>query len=305
MSSKAPVAPWFQPKSKTQLFVVVGILLALIVAVWVGGLAWLKMKTAEMPAPFMQKATALYEERKYADAVALLTDSIAQIERSQGEQSMYLVKPLDLLATVGEAMKKEAEAEKQWRRAYEIRRKHLYPDHPEIIASGDKLGLCLMAESKYDEAEPLLKKSLAHREAYFGSDHKEIMRSLNNMAELNLARKKYAEAQAFAERAVKIGRSNIGLLPAAYPDSQRCLAAALAGQDKAEEAIPLYDAVVKAKEKLLPSAPHIPPKPDQISHGDFADLLKEYAAALRKAGKEKEAKAMETRAEQILRPPEK
>src|SRR5262249_54859100 len=157
----------------------VGVLLGIIVGAWVGGLAWLKMKTEEMPAPFMQKATALYEDRKYDEAVALLSDSIAQIEKSQGAQSMYLVKPLDLLATVTEAMKKESAAEGAWPRPYEIRRKHLYPDHPEIIASGDKLGLCLVAQAKYAEAEPLLKKSLAHREAYFGSEHKEIMRSLN------------------------------------------------------------------------------------------------------------------------------
>ncbi len=301
---KAPVAPWFQPKSKTQLFLVVGVLLTVIVGAWVGGLAWLRKKTGEMPAPFMQKSTALYEERRYDEAVALLTDSIAQIEKSQGAQSMYLVKPLDLLATVYDATKKQADAETQWRRAYDIRRKHLYPDHPEIIASGDKLGLCLIAEGKYADAEPLLKKSLAHREAYFGSDHKEIMRSLNNMAELHLAQKKYAEAQVFAERAVKIGRGSIGLLPAAFPDSQRCLAAALSGQEKYADAIPLYDAVLKAKEKLLPAAPHIPPKPDQISHVDFADLCKEYAAVLRKGGKEKEAKEMEARAAAALKPKE-
>jgi len=301
---KPPVAPWFQPKSKAQLSAVVSLLFAVIVGVWVGGLAWLKVKTADMPAPFMQKATNLFQERKFDEAAALLSDSIAQIEKSQGSETMYLVKPFDLLATVYEESKKDAEAEKLWRRSYDIRRKHLGPDHPESIGSGNRLGLCLISEGKYADAEPLLKKSLAHREAYYGADDPGVILSLNHMARLQLAQKKYAEAQAFADRAVKIGRGKVGLVPAAYPDSQRLLAAADAGLEKYDDAVPLYDAAVKAKARLLPEAPHIPPKPGQISHGDFAELCKEYAAVLRKAGKEKEAKELEAKAAAVLKPKE-
>jgi len=302
MTIKSPAAPWFQPKSKSQLFIIVGILLAAIVGMWAGGLAWLKVKSASLPPPVIQKATVLFEERKYDEAAGLLTDTIQQIEKSHGADSMYLVKPSDLLATVYGAMRKNAEAEAVWRRAYEIRRKHLGPDHPETLGSGDKLALCLIDEGKHADAEPLLKKSLSHREAYFGDDSESIMKSLNHMALLFLAQKKYAEAEPFASRAVKIGRNKIGLMPAPYPDSQRILGAVSAGLEKYDDAIPLYDAAIKSKAKLLPEAPHIPPKAGQISHGDFADLCKECAAVLRKAGKEKEAKAMEARAEASLKP---
>jgi len=302
---KPAVAPWFQPKSKAQLIVIVVVLLASIVGLWVGGLAWLKVKSSSLPPPVIQKATALYEERKYDEAVGLLLGSTEQIEKSYGPESMYLVKPSDLLATVYESMNKHAEAEKVWRRAYEIRRKNLGPDHTEAIGSGDKLGLCLIAQGKFADAEPLLKRSLAHLEAYFGDDNENIMRSLNHLAELYLPQKKYAEAQTYAERAVKIGRSKVGLMPAPYPDSQRLLGAALAGLEKYEDALPLYDGALKGKVKQLPEAAHIPPKPGQISHGDFADLCKEYAAVLRKAGKEKEAKEMESKAAEILKPKQK
>jgi tetratricopeptide (TPR) repeat protein len=300
--AKPAVAPWFQPKSKTQLILIVGVLLAAIVGIWVGGLAWLKVKSASLPPPVIQKATALYEDRQYGEAAGLLQGSIEQIQKSYGPDSMYLVKPSDLLATVYEAMKKPADAEKVWRRSYEIRRKNLGAEHPESIGSGDKLGLCLIDEGKFAEAEPLLKKSLAHRESYFGDDNENIMKSLDHLAELYLAQKKYAEALPYADRAVKIGRSKVGLMPASYPDSQRLLGAALAGLEKYLEAIPLYDAALKGKAKQLPEAAHIPPKPGQISHGDFADLCKEYASVLRKAGREKEAKEMESKAEEILHP---
>jgi len=82
----------------------------------------------------------------------------------------------------------------------------------------------------------------------------------------------------------------------------RLLGAVYAGLEKVEDAVPLYDGAVKQKVKLLPDAPHIPPKPGQISHAEFADLCKDYAAVLRKAGKEKEAKAIEAKAEAVLKP---
>jgi tetratricopeptide (TPR) repeat protein len=299
---KPAAPPWFQPKSKTQLVVIVAVLLAAIAGAWVGGLAYLKKAGAGLPPPVIQKARNLFEERRHDEAIALLRDAIAQIEKAAGPEDTTLVKHFDLLATIYEDVDKHAEAEPLWRRAHEIRRKHLGPDHPEVIGSGDKLGLNRIAQGKFADAEPPLRKSLAHREAYYGADHAGIMGSLNHMAKLYLAQKKYEEARSFADRAVKIGRSQVGLMPAAYPDSQRLLGAALTGLEKHEDAVPYYDAAVKAKVKLLPDAPHIPPKAGQISHGDFADLCKEYAAVLRKAGKEKEAKELEAKAEAVLKP---
>jgi hypothetical protein len=46
---KPAATPWFQPKSKTQLIVLVVVLLGAIVGMWVGGLAWLKVKSASLP----------------------------------------------------------------------------------------------------------------------------------------------------------------------------------------------------------------------------------------------------------------
>ncbi len=103
---------------------------------------------------------------------------------------------------------------------------------------------------------------------------------------------------------MKIGLGKIGLMPASLPDAQLRLAAALAGQEKYADAVPLYEAGMKAKVRQLPDAPHIPPKPGQISHGDFSDLCKEAAGVYRKAGKEKDAKELEEKAELILKPKE-
>lgn len=297
-------APWFQPKSKQQLFAVIGVLLAAIVGAWVWGIGYIKRMTAAMPPPVIQKARNLHEEKKHDEAVELLTGAIRQIEAGRGPEDPALLKHFDLLAIIYGATKREAEAEALWRRSYDIRRRNLGPDHPEAIGSGDKLGLSLLAQGKFAEAEPLLRKSLTHREGYYGVDDPGIMPSLNHMAELFLAQKKLAEAETFAARAVKIGRSKTGLMPPSFPESLRLLAAVYAGQEKYEDAAPLYDQAIKMKVRLLPDAPHIPPKQGQISHGDFSDLCKAAAAVLRKAGKEKEAKDLEARAEAALKPKE-
>ncbi len=179
---KPAPTPWFQPKSKSQLLIVVALLIAAIAGAWIYGLGYIKKVTAAAPPPVIQKARNLLEERKYDEAVGILLPVIQEIERSRGSEDTNLVKHCDLLALVYEAMKKDAEAEPMWRKSYDIRRKNLGPDHPESIGSGDKLGHCLIAQAKYPEAEELLKKSLKHREAYFGPDHEGIIPSLNHLA---------------------------------------------------------------------------------------------------------------------------
>jgi tetratricopeptide (TPR) repeat protein len=299
----APASPpWFQPKSTRQLIYVVAILLFVIAAAWKYGLGYIQKLNSASPPPVIQKARNLMEERRFEEAAATLVPVIGEIEKTRGPEDPSLLKHFDLLAVIYGEMEKHADAEPLWRRARDIRAKNLGQEHPETIGSGDKLGKCLIAQGKFADAEPLLRKSLAHREGYWGAEAPEIMPSLNHMTELFLKQKKYAEAEVFAVRAVKIGRAKTGLVPPAYADSMRLLAAVYAGLEKWEDAIPLYDNAVKQKVKLLPDAPHIPPKPGQISHGDFADLCKDYAVVLRKAGKEKEAKELEARAEAVLKP---
>ena len=87
----APAAPWFQPKSKKQLFLIVGVLLAAVIGVWVWGISRIKQITAGMPPPVIQKARNLFEDKKHDEAIALLTDAIQQIEKARGPDDTYLV----------------------------------------------------------------------------------------------------------------------------------------------------------------------------------------------------------------------
>lgn len=296
----APPVPWLQPKSKKQFVVYIAVLGGLLVACVII-MIWFATRVPSVP-PVIQKSRNLFEERKYDEAIALLQPVIEGIEKSRGAEDPTLVKHFDLLAQIYEAMGRYADAEPLWRRSLQIRSKHLGADHPEVIGSGDKLAMSLLAQKKYPEAETFLKKSMAHREIAFGPDDSRIMPSLNRLAELYVAQGKFAEAESFAKRSVAIGRGTIGLQPPSFGDSQRWLAAALAGLGKFDEASPLYANAIAFKVRQLPDAPHIPPRPGQIAHVDFAELCKEAAAVYRKAGKEKDAKELEDKAELILHP---
>jgi hypothetical protein len=297
---KVPQVPWFQPTTTKQymkyMMVLVSVMiLCIIAAVWFAG------RVNPIP-PVIQKSRNLMDEHRYDEAVALLLPIIQDIEKTRGPEDTALVKHFDLLAESYSATTKEAEAGELWKRSYEIRRKHLGPDHPETIASGDKYAMSLLAQKKYAEAEPLLKKALAHREGYFGADDPGLMPSLNRLAELYLLQGKAAEAEPYARRSVVIGRLKVGLQPASFGDAQQRLAAVLTALGKFDDAIPLYVNALAAKSRQLPEAAHIPPKPGQIAHGDFADLCKEAAACYRSAGKEKEAQELDAKAELILHP---
>lgn len=291
--------PWFQPKSGRQFAVMIGVLGTLLVGSIV--LTFTKARGPAIP-PVIQKARNLMEDRKYDEAAALLRPVIAEIEKTRGPEDPTLVKHFDLLAQVHEAAGKPAEAEPLWRRSLLIRQRLLGPEHPEVIGSGDKLAMSLLDQKKFPEAEALLKKSLAHREKVFEPDDPKLMPSLNRLAELCVAQSKFAEGEPYATRAVQIGRGTMGLTPPAFGDSQRWLGAILAGLGKYEDAVPLYSNALASKVKQLPDAAHIPPKQGQIAHADFSALCKEAAAVYRKAGKEKDAKDLEEKAELLLKP---
>jgi tetratricopeptide (TPR) repeat protein len=297
---KVPQVPWLQPTTSAQ-YVRYMTVLGTIMVLCIAGAVWFSTRVNPIP-PVIQKSRNLMEERRYDEAVALLLPVIQGIEKSRGPEDTTLVKHFDLLAEIYTATNREAEAGELWKRSFDIRRKNLGPDHPESIGSGDRWAMSLLKQKKFAEAEPLLRKSLAHREGYFGPEDPGIMPSLNRMAELYLAQGKIDEAEPFARRSVAIGRLKVGLQPPSFGEAQHFYGRVLAAQGKADEAVPLYANALAAAARLLPEAAHIPPKPGQISHGDFADLCKEAAAVYRKAGKEKDAKELEAKAELILHP---
>jgi tetratricopeptide (TPR) repeat protein len=281
------VIPHFQPKTKRQYFVMMGVLILLTIGSAVGTVVWrFSGEDKSRRKATIDKATRFHERQMDDAAIEVLKASIALEDQKGNANDPSLVHYLDFLASLCHDRKRDAEAEVAWRRALALRLRELGPDHPEVLDTQDKLAASLRDQKKFDEAERLLKKALARREEYRGSkDDPGLLGSINRLAELYIAQEKWPDAEAQSRRAIGIGRTTMGLVPPLLADSLRDLGTTLSAQGKDTEAEPLLRRALAMRESV----------PDPKS-ADIAAAQKALASTLRKLGKEKEAKELETKA---------
>ncbi len=90
------------------------------------------------------------------------------------------------------------------RQALEVAEKNDGPDHPNVAASLNGLGLLYASQGQYAQAEPLFKRALAIVEKALGPDHPYVAMSLANLAALYRATKRDEEAETLEKRAARI-----------------------------------------------------------------------------------------------------
>ena len=96
------------------------------------------------------------------------------------------------------------------KRCLSIVEKALGPDHPNVAASLNNLGLLYYSLRDYARAEPLLKRSLDIYEKVRGPDHPHVATSLNGLAELYRDLGDYARAEPLYKRAIAIDERAYG-----------------------------------------------------------------------------------------------
>ena len=279
--------PHFQPKTRKQYFVMMGVLVILTIGTAVGSAVWRFSGTnkARQDAVIL-KATKFHDRDMDDAAIEVLKAAIATEEQKGNGNDPGLVHVFDFLGSLCQLRGRDAEAEAAWRRALALRLRELGSEHPEVLDTSDKLAAALKGQKKYEEAEKLLKQSLAKREEYRGSkDDPGLLGSINRLAELYMSQEKWAEAEEQARRAVAIGRATMGLVPPSLADSLRDLGAILVAQQKPQEAEPLQRRALAMREAQT--------RRNEI---DIRAACKALAETLRKLGKEKEAKEFEARA---------
>jgi tetratricopeptide (TPR) repeat protein len=90
------------------------------------------------------------------------------------------------------------------KKALEVARKNVGPDHPDVATSLNNLALLYHTQGHYAQAEPLYKRALAIWEKALGPDHPNVATSLENLAVLHRARKRDAQALELEKRAERI-----------------------------------------------------------------------------------------------------
>jgi tetratricopeptide (TPR) repeat protein len=90
------------------------------------------------------------------------------------------------------------------KKALEVARKNVGPNHPDVAASLNNLGLLYRTEGHYAQAEPLYKRPLTITEKALGPNHPAVATGLENLAVLYRATKRDAQALELEKRAERI-----------------------------------------------------------------------------------------------------
>ena len=144
-----------------------------------------------------------------------------------------------------------AAGEADGRRAWEIRRAILGPDHTDTLADACAYAAILDGLERYEESEPIYRHALSIFEERLGPDHLEIAVNLNNLAAVRRERGDLVEAEAFYKRALAMKEKLFG---AVHPDTAltACNYASLLDQlGRVEEARPMARAALTALEAAL------------------------------------------------------
>jgi tetratricopeptide (TPR) repeat protein len=154
-------------------------------------------------------------------------------------------------------------------------------------ALGNLAGL-YRVQARYDEAEPLYKRAITICEERLEPRHPALAHNLNGLALIYRAQGMYEWAEPLCRRALTIAEKAFGPEHRTLASYLGNLLAVCLAQGRYAEAEPLYQRSVEIKEKVLG------PK-----HPELAGSLENYAAFVRKTKGEREAAALETRAEAI------
>ena len=97
-------------------------------------------------------------------------------------------------------------AEPLLRQAYELRRRILGDNHPDVAASLDSLGTVIRLDGRYTEAEPFFRRALAIRLKALGPQNENTAITMANLGECLYLEDKYSESESLLRKALAIER---------------------------------------------------------------------------------------------------
>ncbi|MDE5453977.1 tetratricopeptide repeat protein [Bradyrhizobium sp. CSA112] len=142
----------------------------------------------------MRRITALAQEGRYGEAIALARKLATEAERTSGRQSVLTATTLVVLAQTLQAQGEMAEAERVLRRALAIREKALGSNHPDVAAVLSTLGQIALNQNRLKDAERDTLRAIAIDESALGQDN--LNTALARMQLGNLRHRQLREAEA-------------------------------------------------------------------------------------------------------------
>lgn len=281
-------------------------------------------------APIVE-AKRLQLQGRYSEAQSVLRDALRTLDRSP-ENCLRRAAFLDSLGSVAQDEGNFVVAEHFYLQSIRLIEKTFGEDHLELASSLDNLGSLYMACNRWTESERLRHRALDIRIRILGPDDPSVAKVLSNLAAVAWTSGKYADAGELAGRALDIYKKNkttdslelapvynvLGLYafsikdtPAARAHFERALAIYKAGAGEESPAmikplinfgtLDMISGRKEAGEETLRKALGLAEKVLGPAHRAVADVLANWAIALRRINRASEAKPLEKRARAILR----
>jgi CHAT domain-containing protein/tetratricopeptide (TPR) repeat protein len=189
-----------------------GLVVRLVIALVLGGCLAVTPARAQPadPLQLLQRITELSRAGRYADAIPLGRQLVAETERMAGKDHPLAAMAVLTLADLHRLQGQLDEAEPMLRRALAIREQTLGATHPDVAQVLASLSYVAIDRAQYAEAERLLSRALAIRERELGSDHADTLMTLVGIARVRHREARYAEAEALFQRALEGFRRAFG-----------------------------------------------------------------------------------------------
>ena len=181
-----------------------GLLVRLVITLLLQGclaVTTLRAQPAD-PLQLLQRITELSRAGRYADAIPLGQQLVAETEQMAGKDHPLAAMAVLTLADLHRLQGQLDEAEPMLRRALAIREQTLGATHPDVAQVLASLSYIAIDRAQYAEAERLLNRALAIRERELGSNHAETLMTLVGIARVRHREARYAEAEALFQQAL-------------------------------------------------------------------------------------------------------
>ena len=173
-------------------------------------------------------------------------EKLTDVKRDSEEWARLQAAIADLLFAQG----KYGDAEKLFRSVIEMRSRVLGPEHPDTLATRNRLIYALNEEEKHAEAEAEARQVVTLREQILGFQHPDTLLSRYNLGNALYHAGKFAEAEAVYREVLELDEKVIGHYHPRTLAARVGLTNTLNDQHRYAEAEASYRAVIKLDEKV-------------------------------------------------------
>jgi TonB family protein len=204
--------------------------------------AWIKYSDAGKRA---------YEKKDFSESENMYRLALKEAEEL-GEQDTRLATSLNNLAEAYFAQAKFDKAEPLHKRALELKKRILGPEHPDLVMSLGNLSKLYSMVGRYDKAEPLLKQALKIiSQKTFKAEELASLESLDRLAEVFRNQERYSDAKLLYKNLLDLKEHTLGKEHPDVAEALNSLADVCRSEKNYSEAESLYKLGLEIREKTL------------------------------------------------------